>query len=116
MASRTVVTMICDIPHAEVTKATEALSFGFDGRAYDIDLCTEHGQALRSQIASLAEHARRVASPRPGRGDKRTYTSRSAARQRNALIREWARGQGHTISDRGRISVSLVQDYEAAAH
>lgn len=116
MASRTVVTLICDIPHPNVTRATEALSFSFDGRAYDIDLCAEHGKELRSQIAGLAERARRIASPRQGRADTRTYTSRSAARQRNALIREWAREHGRPISDRGRISISLVQDYEAAAH
>ena len=116
MASRSVITLICDIPHPKETKATEALSFGFDGRAYDIDLCAEHGQELRTHITSLVEHARRTADRRHGREDTRTYTARSAARERNTLIREWARTQGHPVSDRGRLSRSLIQEYQAAAH
>lgn len=116
MASRTVVTLVCDIPHLKETKATEALSFGFDGRAYDIDLCAEHGEELRAQITGLAEHARRAAGSRQGRAGTRTYVARSAARERNNLIREWARERGRPVSDRGRISTSLKTEYGAAAH
>ena len=114
MASRTVVTLLCDVPHPIETRATEALSFGFDGRAYDIDLCAEHGMELRAQITSLTEYARRTAGPRGGRVEARTYQFRIAARDRNALIREWAREQGRPVSARGRLSASLIQEYDAA--
>lgn len=43
---------------------------------------------------------------------------RSAApRSRNseaARIREWARDNGHTVADRGRLPLSLVEQYRAA--
>lgn len=115
MASRTVVTLHCDVPHPMETRATEALSFGFDGRAYDIDLCAEHGEELRAHITSLTEHARRTASSAYGGAAPRTYQFRVAARERNALIRDWAREHGRQVSDRGRLSASLVQEYESAA-
>jgi hypothetical protein len=33
---------------------------------------------------------------------------------RVAAIREWGRTQGHKVSDRGRLSASLVTAYDAA--
>lgn len=116
MASRTVVTLLCDVPHPMETRATEALSFGFNGSAYDIDLCAEHSNELRAHITSLTEHARRAAAPRHAGTDMRTYKLRVNARERNALIRQWARQQGRPVSERGRLSVSLIKEYEAAAH
>ena len=35
-------------------------------------------------------------------------------RDQTAAIREWARANGHEVSDRGRISKSVMQAYQTA--
>lgn len=58
---------------------------------------TKHGRATPSEPAPVAE---RVAAVRAGVAP--------------AVIREWARGQGITVSDRGRLSADVVARYEDA--
>ena len=42
MAQKTVVTVVCDLPHDGEVEGTESVSFAFDGNAYEIDLCGPH--------------------------------------------------------------------------
>jgi hypothetical protein len=55
--------------------------------------------------------ARRTRSPRAkqagGRRSKRAEVKASA-------VREWARSNGHQVSDRGRVAAGLVEAYRAA--
>ena len=37
-----------------------------------------------------------------------------SSRDQTAAIREWARANGHEVSDRGRISKSVMQAYQTA--
>src|SRR5215469_2368556 len=110
MASKTLVTVICDLPHPRETAATESLSFGIDGNAYQIDVCAKHAGELRAHITALIEHARRVSAARPRRG----RAGRGGTdRERNGEIREWARQHGHTVNGRGRIPASARREYQA---
>jgi nucleoid-associated protein Lsr2 len=54
-------------------------------------------------------HARKV-----GRGQRRRAGRTASSRERSADIRAWAKDQGITVSDRGRISASVAEQYEAA--
>ena len=83
--------------------ADETVRFGLGGTEYEIDLSTKNATAFRRQLAPFIEHARRT-----GRG--RTVSSR----ERSADIRAWAKDQGITVSDRGRIPASVAEQYEAA--
>jgi hypothetical protein len=40
----------------------------------------------------------------------------AASRQRSGGIRAWAKDQGITVSERGRIPASVVDQYETAAN
>src|ERR1022692_1298409 len=83
MAQKTVVTVVCDLPHdgeiegtesvsfdltivRKITdgeiEGTESVSFAFDGNAYDIDLCEPHSKELREKIGAFADHARRASA------------------------------------------------------
>ena len=55
--------------------------------------------------------ARKAGGHRSGTG--RT-TASGADRQQLAKIREWARANGHQVSDRGRISKTVVDAFQAA--
>ena len=60
MAQKTVVTVVCDLPHDGEIEGTETVSFAFDGTAYEIDVCSAHAKDLREKFGQYIEHARRV--------------------------------------------------------
>jgi hypothetical protein len=119
MAQITEVRLVDDLDKSE---ASETVEFGIDGKLYQIDLNETHAQALRENLAEYVDAARKVAkdalisSLSPARGKRSGNTGGSAADKRvqNTAIREWARQNGHTVSDRGRIPASVVQQFEAA--
>src|ERR687894_722387 len=57
---------------------------------------------------------RRASSPRSGRAIK--STGRAAVYNRETLksIREWAKKNGHNVSDRGRLPAEVLQAWQAA--
>jgi hypothetical protein len=87
--------------------ADETVRFEVGGTQYEIDLNKKNAKAFRKQLAPFVEHARRA-----GRGQRRPRTSSS--RQRSGDIRAWAKEQGITVSDRGRIPANVVEQYHAA--
>lgn len=115
MAQRVQVTLVCDL-HGDETPATETVEFAVDGSAYEVDLCDRHAGELRDRLAGYVGVARRTG----GRGALSPTGSRSGRRRRNrgsgdaARIREWARGQGLAVPERGRIPAELAEKYAAA--
>jgi hypothetical protein len=89
--------------------ADETVRFGLGGAEYEIDLSTKNAAAFRQQLAPFIEHARRT-----GRGQRRRPGRTVSSRERSADIRAWAKDQGITVSDRGRIPASVAEQYEAA--
>jgi hypothetical protein len=91
--------------------ADETVRFAFDGTGYEIDLSAKNATAFRKQLAPYIEHARGADRVQPRRGGRTT-----ASRQRSGDIRAWAKQHGMTVSERGRIPASVVEQYEAAGH
>jgi len=89
-----------------VVAADETVRFGFEGRAYEIDLTSQNAGKFRKDMGPYLDAARLVKNGKP----KRTVQ----ARHRSADIRVWAREQGIELSERGRIPASVVEEYEAA--
>lgn len=112
MATVTMVSMVDDI---DGSAGAESISFSLDGTAYEIDLSGANAQKLRDALATYIAHGRKV-SARRGRAPRvvRGRSGASVDRDQVARIREWARANGHTVSDRGRLSASVVAAYEAA--
>lgn len=110
MAQKTVVTVVCDLPHDGEIEGNETVSFSFDGAAYEIDVCSAHAKELHDTFATYAEHSRRVT----GGGGRRRKVRTGPGRERSSEIRAWARQRGHKVSERGRIPASIIQEYEAS--
>ena len=107
MAQKITVTLEDDLDGGP---ADQTVRFGLDGAESEIDLSTSNATAFREQLAPFTQHARKV-----GR-EPRSRPGRSAAdRERSGDIRAWARNQGVTVSDRGRIPASVIEQYQAAA-
>ena len=101
--------------------AAGTVSFAIDGRAYEIDLSEDNAARLRDSLASFVAAARKSggASAAAGRrAQKMTASSgrrpQPLDREQTAAIRAWARQNGHQVSDRGRISKTVVDAFQAA--
>ena len=107
MAQQVSVTITCDICGSTRDAQTHTLSL--DGQAREIDLCGKDSRALAKVAGKYVPYARKVRRARAT--GRRTITDR----QHSANVREWAKGQGFKISDRGRIPESVEREF-AAAH
>jgi hypothetical protein len=113
MAQKTVVTVVCDLPHDGEIEGNETVSFAFDGASYEIDVCSAHAKELHDTFGPYAERGRRISGAVAGTR-RRGRTRTGPGRERSSEIRAWARQRGHKVSERGRIPASIIQEYEAA--
>lgn len=109
MAQRVQVMLIDDVDKSE---GAETVTFGLDGVTYEIDLSAKNAAALRDALAPWVAHGRRVSGRSAGAGRARKSSS---AGNDTAAVREWARANGHQVSERGRLSSTVLEAY-AAAH
>jgi hypothetical protein len=105
MVTKTVVKLVDDL---DGSQAEETVRFGVGGTEYEIDLSKKNVRAFRARLGPFVEHARKG-----GGGPRRRPARPTSARERSVEIRAWARAQGITISERGRIPASVVAQYEA---
>ncbi|MBM0124412.1 histone-like nucleoid-structuring protein Lsr2 [Pimelobacter simplex] len=109
MAQKVNIVLVDDI---DGTDATQTVSFGLDGANYEIDLNDENASALREALAAYVGHGRKVGR---GGGGKRGGGRAAAAGGTSAKeIREWARDNGFTVPERGRIPADVREAYESA--
>ncbi|GAB3068052.1 histone-like nucleoid-structuring protein Lsr2 [Pedococcus soli] len=106
MAQRTIVQLTDDIDGSE---ATRTIDFAFYGTSYEIDLNDKNFKKFDEAIRPYMEKARKTS----GRRSSGRSTS-SASKQDLGAIREWARANGHKVSERGRISQEVQDAYKAA--
>lgn len=108
MAQRVQYMLVDDIDGSE---AAETVSFSLDGVSYEIDLNAANAKKLRDALASWVGHARRSG----GRKSSRRAGATSGPRRGDlGAVREWARKNGHQVSDRGRISAGILAAYDKA--
>jgi hypothetical protein len=124
MAQQMTVRFVDDLDGSE---ASGTVDFGLDGRRYEIDLSEANVARLREALAPFVGAARTAGgrraagrSPGRGRGARQSVTAAQntvarSSREDTATIRQWARNHGHQVSDRGRISKSIMDAYQAAS-
>lgn len=106
MAQKVNIVLVDDL---DGTEATETVAFGLDGASYEIDLNDANAAALRQALGGYVGHARKVTGA-TRRGRKAVAGSSSNTKD----VREWAKGQGMEVSERGRISAAVQRAYDAA--
>jgi Lsr2 len=94
----------------------ETVSFGFGGKAYEIDLSKKNRTALEKLLSPYIDAARRpghatvVRTSRPRAGRKV-----GSRREELSAVREWARQNGWpNLGERGRIPGEVEAAYDAA--
>lgn len=106
MAKKVQVLLVDDLDRTSV--ADETVSFALDGVSYEIDLTAANASKLRDDLAVWTAHAERTggrrSSGRPAGGKRKDLSA----------VRDWARSNGYTMSDRGRISSEIQAAYDKA--
>lgn len=109
MAREIRVILTDDIDGGEGARSVE---FSLDKSAYSIDLSEANIAKLEAALAPYIAKAERVGRRKAAStGTRRSSASRSGG---SSAVREWARANGYTISDRGRVPGAVLEAYEAA--
>ena len=108
MASRTITTLTDDIDGGD---ADETVTFAFKGTQYEIDLSKKN---LDKMVKALQPYTSAARTERRPTLRHRPHHQQRRRRDQLAKIREWARANGHQVSDRGRISAAVQEAYHAA--
>lgn len=111
MATETFVTLIDDLDGSE---AVETLVFGLDGATYEIDLNAKNAKRLRDSVAKFVDNARRAPRADTPRTGRRRVTEVRHSREQLQAVRNWARRKGYDVSDKGRVPVAVMDEFEAA--
>jgi hypothetical protein len=117
MAQKTIVQLIDDLDGSN-SDTIETVTFGLDGVTYEIDLNDDNADRLRDSLAAFISSARRTGGrAKRGTGSPSLASSNGSGRSREQTqaIREWARKNGHDVSDRGRIPAAVIDAFEADA-
>jgi hypothetical protein len=110
MAKKVQVLLVDDLDKS--SPADETVSFSLDGVSYEIDLTSDNAAKLRDDLAVWIGHAERTGGRRStGRS---AAASKSSGRKDVGAIRAWARENGHSVNDRGRISAEIQAAYDKA--
>ena len=94
-------------------KAEETVSFAIDGIEYEIDLSRQNAVNLRKGLDEYVAKGRRIG----GRSKRGPSHGRAGIdKSQSRAIREWAKGQGMKVSERGRVSEEVTKAFEDAHH
>ncbi|CRK57031.1 Histone protein Lsr2 [Alloactinosynnema sp. L-07] len=114
MAQKTIVQLFDDLDGTSGDDI-RTVEFALDGISYEIDLTESNAATLRDNLAEFVDAARRSGG-RIKRGLALSGKAFGEARnkEQTRAIRDWARRNGHDISERGRIPAAVVKAFEQA--
>lgn len=114
MAQKITTSYVDDLDGSE---AQGPVTVGIDGWWYEIDLSEANADELRKFLTPYVDAGRR--QPRKAAAATQTAPTRQGGRtttdrEQTQAIRDWARANGHTVNDRGRIPAKVVEAFQAA--
>lgn len=112
MAQKVVTEFVSDLSGKELGKDGETITFAWKGSTYEVDLSNAEAEEFASVLAPYVKAGRKVSGP--GRRSSASTGTSQKDRERTKAIREWAKENGHDVSDRGRISAEVVAAFESA--
>ncbi|PMC04206.1 hypothetical protein CJ226_09410 [Microbacterium sp. UMB0228] len=95
----------------------ETVHFSLNGTSYEIDLNSAHAEELRQALEPYITAGRRAGSGASTGGGRSSSSSSRKRPSRNpevAAIRAWAKENGYTLSERGRVPAPILDAYRAA--
>ncbi|MEW1938714.1 Lsr2 family protein [Dietzia maris] len=115
MAVRYETIYVDDLDGVEIEDGrAETIKFGVDGKDYEIDLSEQNAAAFREAIQPYLSAARPADNGKKRAAKTSRRSSFSTTKGETGKIRAWARENGYTVSDRGRIPADILEAYNAA--
>lgn len=114
MARREITQYFDDLDNSPLEDSeVNIINFSVDGSHYVLDLSEKNAAAFRAALEPWIAAAQVAPAPQKAPA-RQTLASSAAQRERSRAIREWARDNGFKVSDRGKISASVLDAYEKA--
>jgi nucleoid-associated protein Lsr2 len=105
--AKTTITQITD--DIDGSKNANEVSFSFEGTSWTIDLSSKNKAKLEAALKPYIDAGTRSSSRSSRRGGKGSTGRRSDLQD----VRQWAKQNGHKVSERGRIPTSILEAYDA---
>lgn len=112
MGSRTVVTLFDDLDGS--TEDVRTVLISLDGRAVELDLSQKNYDKVAQFLEPYIAAGRRSGASTSGRRRRSQSSTPAKPATDTQAIRDWAKAQGHKVSDRGRVSAEVIAAYKAA--
>jgi hypothetical protein len=116
MAKTTRVVLTCDL-HGDSTEAVTTIRMDNGTARYELDLCQSHFDELTGAGRRLRPRRRTGAARSTTNAANKAAVAKTRRRRRGApdtaAVREWARANGYTVSDRGRIAGHIREAFAA---
>jgi len=112
MAQKTLVQLVDDLDGSPIAGGEgKTITFALDGVSYEIDLNQAHADELTEALAPYVAAGRKTGGRKSAGRAAPSSKSDPGELQK---IRDWAKNNGHTVSDRGRIAATVRDAYNAA--
>ena len=118
MAQKTFTMLVDDLDDTQIADGEgQTVSFGLDGKNYELDLTNEHADELRAAVDRYVKAARNVG----GRSSSPSRARNVGGRQSSTsvdpkAVREWAKSNKVEVSPRGRIPQRVIDQFRAAGN
>ena len=114
MARQTYTRIVSDLSGNVLEEGeSETIAFGFGKDSYTIDLSKEEADEFRKVIGKYTDAAQHVSSSSSSRNSRASSGNRND-KEYLRKVRLWAADNGIQVNTRGRISQSVIEQYEAA--
>jgi hypothetical protein len=108
IVQKPVVKIFDDYSGAELPEMTKPVRYDFNGRAYHLYLSEDSKRAVDSFISDLTEGADEILT------GSRMKAPPIKAGHSLADVRDWARKNGHSVSENRRAPNSVIEAFNAA--
>jgi len=100
-----------------VSEAHKTVRFSYEGKHYEMDLSVDNHNMVHGKFGEFIGKAREVKTASRGRRGATHKVTRTATTAANKeylnAVREWARLNGYTVADRGRVPNHVIEAYDA---
>lgn len=119
MARKELVQYIDDMDGTPIKdEDVQVVRFSYRGKNYFLDLTEDNARKFDEAMAPFIENAQvddaAPAATRTRRAAAANNPNAARQRERNRIIRQWAKDRGMAVADRGALPKSIIEEYEKA--
>lgn len=114
MARKEIIQYIDDLDGTPLNEDdVKVVRFGYQGRNYYLDLSADNAAKFDEVLRPYVEKAHADDSAPAARTRRGTNPNSTKQRERNRIIRKWAKDRGMDVADRGALPKTIIDEYEA---